>query len=148
MKRAAFFLSFILMVGLLIPPAHAAANVYQETDVIYTEFGVFEVETTTEIYESLSRSNSISGNKRALIRRDGSVIAEVTLFATFGYDGKTAWVTSASSSHVTYDGWTYGSEKIVKSGGTATLDAELNHLSFGVYPVHLSLTCSPTGQLS
>lgn len=148
MKRAAFFLSFILVVGLLIPPAHAAANVYQETDVIYTEFGVFEVETTTVIYDSLSRSNSSSGGKRTTVKHGGSVIAEVTLYATFGYDGKTAWVTSASSSHVTYDGWTYGSEKIVKSGGTATLEAGLNHLSFGVYPVHLSLTCSPTGQLS
>lgn len=148
MKRIAFFLSFVLMVGLLIPPAHGATNVYKEIDVIQTEFGVFEVETTTVIYDSLSRSNSTSGNKRALIRRNGNVIAEVTLFATFGYDGKTAWVNGASSSHVTYDDWTYGNEKITKSGGTATLKADLNHTALGNHSVNISLTCSPTGQLS
>lgn len=148
MKQTSFFLAIILTVGLLIPSAHAASNVYREMDVIQTEFGIFETEITTVIYDSLSRAGSKSADKRASIKRNGSVIAEVTLSATFGYDGKTAWVSSASSSHVTYDGWSYGSEIITKSGGTATLEAELYHLIFGSRPVSLSITCSPTGQIS
>lgn len=148
MKQTSFFLAIILVVGLLIPPAHAASNVYREMDVFQTEFGILEVEITTVTYDSLSRASSKSADKRASIKMNGSVIAEVTLSATFGYDGKTAWVSSASSSHVTYDGWSYGSEKITKSGGTATLDAELIHLVHGSYPVKVSITCSPTGQIS
>lgn len=67
---------------------------------------------------------------------------------TFGYDGKTAWVISASGSHTTYDGWSYSGERITTSGGTANLSATLRHLLHKSVAVNLSLTCSPTGQIS
>lgn len=148
MKKISFLLSLILIMGLMLPPVHAAPDVYQETSVIHTEFGDIEIETTTIVHDSLFRSSSKSADQVASVKMNGKVIANVTLSATFGYDGKTAWVSSASGSHTTYDGWSYGSETISKSGGTATLSAKVSHLLYGSHSVNISLTCSPTGQIS
>lgn len=140
-------LVFLLAVSMALLPAYAA-NSEQKSEIIHTEFGDFEVETTTVIHNTLFRSNSVSVDRAKTIKNSGKVIAEVTLSATFGYDGKTAWVISASGSHATYDGWSYSNEKITKSGGTASLSATLSHLLHTSIPVNISITCSPTGQIS
>lgn len=140
-------LVFLLAVSMALLPAYAA-NSEQKSEIIHTEFGDFEVETTTVIHNTLFRSNSVSVDRAKTIKNSGKVIAEVTLSATFGYDGKTAWVISASGSHTTYDGWSYSNEKITKSGGTASLSATLSHLLHTSIPVNISITCSPTGQIS
>lgn len=148
MKKLSFFLSLALLVGIMIPVVHAMSNTCWETDVIHTEFGDIEIETVTVIHNLTSRSGSKSVDKTQTIKSSGKIIAEVTLSATFGYDGKIAWVSSASSSHTTYDGWSYGSEKITKSGGTVSLTAKLSHLQYRDLSVNISITCSPTGQIS
>lgn len=148
MKKISYLLSLILMVGLMIPSVYAAPDVYQETSVIHTEFGDFEIESTITVYDSILRSSGRQADKSISIKNNGKVIADVTLSVTFGYDGKTAWVSSASGSHTTYDGWSYSGEKISKSGGTATLTASLFKLTEGTVSVNTSLTCSPTGQIS
>lgn len=140
-------LVFLLAVSMALLPAYAA-NSEQKSEIIHTEFGDFEVETTTVIHNTLFRSNSVSVDRAKTIKNSGKVIAEVTLSATFGYDGKTAWVISASGSHTTYDSWSYSNEKITKSGGTASLSATLSHLLHTSIPVNISITCSPTGQIS
>ena len=116
--------------------------------VFPTEFGDLKVTTTTVIHDTFARSNRKSADRTRTVEAGDSVIAKITLSATFGYDGKTAWVISASGSHTTYDGWSYNSEKISKSGGTATLTASLFKLSAGTIPISFSMTCSPTGQIS
>lgn len=148
MKKLSFFLSLALLVGIMIPVVHAMSNTCWETDVIHTEFGDIEIETVTVIHNLTSRSGSKSVDKTQTIKSSGKIIAEVTLSATFGYDGKTAWVISASGSHTTYDSWSYSNEKITKSGGTASLSATLSHLLHTSIPVNISITCSPTGQIS
>lgn len=140
-------LVFLLAVSMALLPAHAV-NSEPKGEIIHTEFGDFEVETTTVIRNTLSRSNSVSVDRAKTIKNGGKVIAEVKLSATFGYDGKTAWVVSASGSHTTYDGWSYGGEIISRSGNTATLSATLSHLLHTSIPVNISLTCSPTGEIS
>lgn len=141
-------LFLLFMAAIMVLPAQAMSNSYQEYEVVYTESGNIEIETTTIIYASAFRSSSRKADIVSSVKQNGAVIAEVTLSATFGYDGKTAWVSSASSSHTTYSGWSYGSEKITKSGGTASLSATLSHLLYRNVPVNISLTCSPTGQIS
>lgn len=141
-------LFLLFMAAIMVLPAQAMSNSYQEYEVVYTESGNIEIETTTIIYASAFRSSSRKADIVSSVKQNGAVIAEVTLSATFGYDGKTAWVSSASSSHTTYSGWSYGSERITKSGGTASLTGTLSHLLHRNISVNISLTCSPTGQIS
>lgn len=146
-KKLSLFCAFVLLVAMMVPAAQAQST-YQETETVYTEYGDFEIETTTIVYNTVSRSSSRSADKEQVIKYGGKVIAEVTLSATFGYDGKTAWVISASGSHTTYDGWSYSGEKITKSGGSAALTAKLSKWSEGTANVNISLKCSPSGQIS
>lgn len=147
MKRAfTFLLTLALLAATMVPSTLAVSSHHRETDVIYTELG--EIEITTVIYKSSSRSNSGKADRTATVKHNGKVIANVTLSVTFGYDGKTSWVISADGSHTTYDGWSYGNETITKSGGTASLSGKLTHLIYGNHSVNISMTCSPTGQIS
>ena len=148
MKKCSLLLSFILLFCMMAPAALAAPEVYQEVETIHTEFGDLKVTTTTVIHDTFARSNRKSADRTRTVEAGDSVIAKITLSATFGYDGKTAWVISASGSHTTYDGWSYGSEKLSKSGGTATLSATLSHSRYRSVTTSFSLTCSPTGQIS
>ena len=124
--------------------AYAAAP---EVEVIYTEHGDFTVETVLTVYPVLSRAQTARADKVQTVKYGGEVIAEVTLSATFGYDGDEAWVEEAESDYETYDGWRYGSEEIEDSGGTVTLSAMLSHITEGRIPVDISMTCSPSGTI-
>lgn len=148
MKKCSLLLSFILLFCMMAPAALAAPEVYQEVETIHTEFGDLKVTTTTVIHDTFARSNRKSADRTRTVEAGDSVIAKITLSATFGYDGKTAWVISASGSHTTYDGWSYGSEKIGKSNSTASLSAALDHSYYASISVDISMTCSPTGQIS
>lgn len=148
MKRLSFVLTTAMLICMMIPTTQAASYHYQKIEIVRTEYGDYEIETTTIIYDSMARSNSISADRTYTVKYSGKVVAEVTLSATFDYDGKTTWVTSASGSHTIYDGWKYSNEKITKSGGTASLNAELDHNTHGNITVNVSMTCSPTGQIS
>lgn len=146
-KLSIFFVSAIMLFTMSLP-AGAVQESYRHIDVIDTEFGPVEVESVLIIHQSKERSNTKSADAVQTYKYGGKVIAEVTLSATFGYDGKTAWVTSASGSRTTYDGWSYSGQSISKSGGTATLTATLSHSLHRSISVNVSLTCSPTGQIS
>lgn len=147
-KKFSTILVSVLLICAMVLPASAAQQIDRTSKVFYAECGPIEVETTLTVYESGARSNSRRANVTNTYKNNGKVIAEVTLSATFGYDGKTAWVISASGSHTTYDGWSYGSEKIGKSNSTASLSAALDHSYYASISVDISLTCSPTGQIS
>lgn len=128
-------------------PAQAYAAAVPEVEVIYTEHGDFTVETVLIVYPALSRAQTARADKVQTVKYGGEVIAEVTLSATFGYDGNEAWVEEAESNYETYDGWSYGSEQIRQSGGTVTLSARLSHPTEGTGSVNLSMTCSPDGTI-
>lgn len=148
MRNFAALFSLILLIGIMVPPAQATSTTYQDVEIIDTEFGRFEVEITTTVYDLLARSGSRRADKTATVKDGDAIIAQVTLSANFGFDGTTSWVISASGSHTTYSGWSYGNESITSSGGTATLTATLSHLLHRNIAVNISLTCSPTGQIS
>lgn len=128
-------------------PVGAASQVVSETETVVTVCGDFEIEETLVVY-SAARSSTKSASKSQTIKYDGVVIANVTLNATFGHDGKTAWVVSANTSRTTYNGWTYGSENISKSGNTASVSAMLRNSNARNTPVNISMTCSPSGSIS
>ena len=128
-------------------PAQAYAAAAPEVEVIRTEHGDFTVETVLTVYPALSRAQTARADKVQTVKYGGEVIAEVTLSATFGYDGDEAWVEEAEGDSVTYDGWRYGSERIRDSGGTVTLSAKLSHATEGTVPVDISMTCSPDGTI-
>lgn len=146
-KKLSLFCAFVLLVAMMVPAAQAQST-YQETETVYTEYGDFEIETTTIVYNTVSRSSSRSADKEQVIRYDGKVIAEVTLSATFGYDGSAAWVTNSSSSYTTYNGWSYGSERITESGSSVSLTAKITKLLYPSGNISISLKCSPSGQIS
>ena len=132
-----------------ILPAYAAApETYQEIEIIHTEYGDIEMTTTLVIYDSPLRSSTKSAKKTQTFKSGSTVIGDVTLSATFGYDGSTAWVVSASGSNTIGSGWSYKNESISKSGNTAKLTAQLTKLLLPNVNVTISMTCSPSGQIS
>lgn len=145
-KKISALLCMLLLVSCTILPA-SAVEMKQNVQVFYMDSGNIQVETVLIIHDSQMLAHSKSADIKRTYKSDGKVIAEVTLSATFGYDGKDAWVISADGSHVTYSGWSYGSESISKSGRKAKLTAKLTHSGDSI-PVSISMTCSPSGQIS
>lgn len=148
MKRISSLLVSIMLLCMITPAAYAMPNDQQKVETGYAQYGNYEIKVYTIIHDPVARSNSKNADRIYTVKQSGKIIAEITLSATFGYDGKTAWVSSASGSHVTYDNWSYGNEKITKSGGTASLSAKLKHTRYEDVPINISMTCSPTGDIS
>lgn len=149
-KRLPIILVFTLLLCSMVVPSSAAQETYtyRYSDVTYTEVGPVEVETVLTVYDTFARSSTKRVQATQTVKYSGEVIAEVTLTATFGYNGTVSWVIGSSSSHTTYNGWSYGSESITSSGGTANLSAILTHLLHGRLAINISMTCSPTGEIS
>lgn len=149
-KKLSVLLALVLLMGALAVPASAAApeTVYK-TETIYVEgLGEVEVETVTTVHDSLLRSSKKTVETTDKYKSGGTVIATVTLKATFGYDGSDAWVESASVTKSTSGGWSYGGQSIDKDGGTVTLTAKLTKSSYPSIPVEITMTCSPSGKIS
>ena len=146
-KKISALMSVLLLACCVILPA-SAVETKQNVQVSYIDSGNIQVETVLIIHDSLMRAHSKGADLIQTYKSDGKVIAEVTLSATFGYDGEDAWVISADGSHVTYSGWSYGSERITESGDRARLTAKLSHSGDSSIPVSISLSCTPSGQIS
>ena len=149
MKRYAIkCLALVCLISAMALPVGATAEskVYQSTEFVYMEgYGQVQVDTTLVVQTSLLRASSKSAKKIQTYTYDGSEIATVTLSATFSYgDGKVS-VTSASGSASTSGGWSYKSQSVVKSGGTASLTAKLTKLSYRDIPVSISMSCTTAG---
>lgn len=148
-KTVSVLLTFILLLSAALLQAGAVASeVQQTTETIHTEYGDIQVDTVLILYPSAARSSTQKADRIKTYSYSGQEIASVTLSATFGYDGKTSWVESTSSSHTTSGGWSYKNEEITSSGGTAALTASLTKLLNPTIPVEITLSCSPTGTIS
>ena len=150
MKRK---LSILLAVGLIagslaLPSYAATAETVQEIQTIQTQYGEIQVETVLTVRDTALYSKTKSAEKTSTYRYAGSVIAKVTLEATFGYDGDSAWVVGTDSSHTTSGSWSYQNERISESGNKAELTAKLTKLGAGTTYVDISLSCTPSGQIS
>lgn len=108
------------------------------------------VESTITVYESvspLSVMSTKSATKTDVYKYNGTQIASVSITASFGYDGSSSWVNSASVSKSISCGWTYSNEDITTSGGTATVTATLKKFPSDV-SVYTYISCSPSGVIS
>lgn len=146
MKKLVSFALCVMMLCAAALPAGAAPSDDQNISVTVSEDGRLEIITVLETENSLLRA-SMPAYKTSYVKYDGKLIAEVTLSATFGYDGDEAWVVEAEGDSVTYDGWRYGSEEIEDSGGTVTLSAQLTKAAERTLNVDISMTCSPSGTI-
>ena len=115
-RISAFLIGVLLLCTAALPCAAAQPASSVQQSVIHTEYGDIVV--------------TKRANKKHSFTYQGENIATVTLFATFGYDGKSAWVEEASASHDTSGGWSYGREVIDTDGSTAALSARLTKSSF------------------
>ena len=147
-KLLTLFLATLMVIMAVPAGAVSSTEVYRETEIIHTEDGDIEVETILTIHDSLFRANARTASKTKTYTASGNTIAEVTLTATFRYDGSTVSVTNTDSSYSTYDGWSYKNESISTSGGTATLTAKLTKLLHTNVSVSVSMTCTPSGSIS
>lgn len=144
----AFLIGALLLCTAVLPCAAAQPASSVQQSVIHTEYGDIVVTTTLTVYDSAARASTKSADKIRTVTYQGQTVATVTLSATFGYDGKSAWVEEASASHDTSGGWSYGSEKIDTDGSTAALSARLTKSSFAPVDFTLSMSCTPSGKIS
>lgn len=146
MKKLVSFALCVMMLCAAALPAGAVQSDDRNISVTVSEDGRLEIVTVLELSNSLLRT-SRTAHKTSYVNYDGERIAEVTLTATFGYDGDEAWVEESESDYETYDGWRYGSERIRESGDTVSLSAKLSHATEGTSSVNISMTCSPNGTI-
>jgi hypothetical protein len=154
MKRIKTAVCCVVMLCAISAPlsSHAAGfGDVQTTTVEHLGDGI-TVETTTTVHNSLLRSSTKSATRTSTYKDNGTSIATVTLNATFGYDGSSAWVVSASASHWVASNWTYESQSISTTGATArvtaTLKKWLGPISIGSASVNEALSCSASGTIS
>ena len=151
-KSIAFLLCTIILCGMITQTSHAAAVETVQTTSIEPLSDGITIETTLTIHQSLLRNNSKRAALESVYKDNGTIIATVTLDATFGYDGTTAWVVSASASHWVASGWSYESQSLSTTGSTARVTATLKKwllfISIASVPVDISLKCSPNGTIS
>lgn len=147
-RISAFLIGVLLLCTAVLPCAAAQPASSVQQSVIHTEYGDIVVTTTLTVYDSAARASTKSADKIRTFTYQGQTIATVTLSATFGYDGKSAWVEEASASHDTSGGWSYGREVIDTDGSTAALSARLTHRDRPYIPVDISMSCTPSGKIS
>lgn len=82
-------------------------------------------------------------------RQAETVIAVITITATFRYNGTTVSVVSKSVDQTdTYSGWSYKQNSFTSNGGTVTLDAKLTKLLFLNIPVTMTIVCDKDGNIT
>lgn len=83
------------------------------------------------------------------LKREGVVIGEVTIMATFRYNGTTVSVVTKSVTQTdTYNGWNYKQNSFTSSNGTVTLDAKLTKLLIYNVPFTMSIVCDKDGNIT
>ena len=149
MKKILAFVMASMIAALGAIPCYAAdSNPESSSVTVYQlENGITVERTILESDISTYATKQKRGTTKQTYRIGSDVIAVVSLTATFWYDGSDSGVVSTSSAHTTYDDWSYGDESIWDRGDTAYLSAVLES-SIGTVDVDLSLSCSPSGQLS
>lgn len=151
-KMIVFLLCLVMLCGIAPVASFAATSeTTQTTRIEYLGNGI-TVETVTTVYPSLQRSSTLTGKTESTYKEGSTVIATVTLTATFGYDGSSAWVLSASASHWVASGWTYENHSITTSGATARVTATLKKWQgstlIGSVPVNDTLSCGANGTIN
>lgn len=145
---------FIAVLLVAMVPALAVQAVYipDKVTTTVTDLGNgITVESTIFVEEEFtpfSLMSTIKATKQDVYKCSGSQIATVSITASFGYDGSSSWVNSASVTKSVSSGWTYSNESITTSGGTATVTALLKKTGIMTINVDTYISCSPDGEIS
>lgn len=164
MKRLLSFLLASILSIVCIAPSFAAETIPQQNDdsvisVSEKDLGNgFTMKTVTSVLNTSMkfRTSALSQTKTyrrtSSVQQNGSWVGSITLTANFGYNGSSAWVNSMSTSHSVAGGWSYENENTWKSGGTANMSAtlaqKLGFITLVAVDPSVSMTCSPSGQIS
>lgn len=150
-KSLCFLLLSALIVTMTIPfhASAAAADVGEVIDYSVEDLGNgITVKTTVSL---LPTRTLRSASAQSIFERNGKEFANITLYATFTYNGSLASVWSTDYTKSISAGWFYMNHKITTMdrmpSSTATLDARLQGI-VGYLPVHIVLRCSPTGTIT
>ena len=138
MKKVAIFLLAVMMLVCAVLPC--AAEAPKDSDFSYYD--------TVTVSPMFARASERSGTKTRTFTYKGDTIAEISLTATFRYNGSSVSVVSKSvSDYTTYDGWSYQQSSLSSSGGTATVTGKLKKGLLSVN-VNFSITCDASGNIS
>lgn len=151
-KRIITMCLMALIIVTVLAPAAQAEYMPEEVITTVTDLGDgVTVESIITVHESISAFSTMATKKATKVdtyKRNGTQIATVSITASFGYDGNTSWVNSASVTENVSSGWKYGNEEITTSGGTATVTATLTKTGVVTLDVYTWISCSPDGDIS
>lgn len=153
MKKSVIAMCLVVFtIGIMLAPAAQATFTPGEITTTVMELGRgITVKSTVTICESISAYSTMASKtakKTDIYERNGTEIATVIITASFGYDGTTSWVNSASVSKSVSSGWTYTNENLTTSGGTATVTALLKKTGIETVDVYTYISCSHNGDIS
>lgn len=148
MKR---FWSFLLV--LVIVFSFASLPAFAEEEVIYLDNGYYLVCTVgviPTIHTSAADDTRVVEGYRAVRAYDASdeLIARVTVYGTFEYDGSKAEAVEASYEYEEYNGWSFQRGIAYCSGASAIASVTFENPPTLEFRAVARLTCSPTGSLS
>ena len=141
----------LIIVSMLASAALAEYMPEETVTIVKALENGITVESIITVHESFSAFSTMATKKATktdTYKRNGTQIATVSITASFGYDGSSSWVNSASVSKSVSSGWTYSNEKITTSGGTATVTAILSKIGVASMDIYTYISCSPDGEIS
>ena len=146
-------ISTILLLIITVLPFNilAAAQFEESVNTYYFDDGSY---MTVTIYQSITRSSSVRGTKVFnYYGNDGIEEWRAELIGIFTYNGTTSTCTSCVCNvTITDTAWSYTQKHCYVNGGTALCDLTMVRKWLGITTrteeMTLSLTCSPTGQLT
>lgn len=123
-----------------------------EDNVVYAQETVLENGLTVvdQVIDITAARASDKTYARTRMFKDGeTVVAVITMTATFRYNGTTVSVVNKSVTQTdTYDGWEYVQNSFTSSGGTVTLNAKLTKWFIFNTSFTMTLTCDKDGNIS
>ena len=144
LKKALSFMLCLTLAVALAAPCFAQGN--ERVIASYSEDLGNGITAVTTITQTVTRSTT-STTKATNYYSGGQYIGQAALYGSFYYDGSIARATGASGAGSGANGWSYGGQSTGTSGNRAYLNATISSGSHSV-PVSLSLTCSPSGNIS
>lgn len=119
--------------------------IYHNEEILSNGFAVID-----EIIDlTLARATDKTVARTKTIKDGDTIVAIITIQATFRHDGSSASVISKSVTQSdTYDGWSYVQNSFTSSGGTVTLDAKITKWIIFNTSFTMTLSCDKNGNIS
>lgn len=148
MKRIiSFLLCFLLIFTLPFSASAKDAAPAASQQVIDLGNGLIAIDEIQEAGNARAAMGKTVTRTRTI--KDGdTVVAIITIQATFRYDGTTVSVVSKGINQAdTFAGWNYEQISFTSSGGTVTLEAKLTKWLIFNTPFTMTLSCDKDGNI-